>query len=222
MKLLTWNCNGCFRKKSDLILDVGADINVIQECEHPKKFSLFPEGSGGNCIWTGLNENRGLCVFSASGTNLLNNEWENYGLRHFVSVKVNNDFDLVAVWTGHPYIEEYYVYHQIHKNNFSKRTIVIGDFNSNSIWDKDHKDRGHSEVVRQMQKIGLVSAYHYARKEEQGSEKTATFYMHRDTEKGYHIDYCFVDPKRIRQIEILDERKWLNFSDHLPLVVEID
>ena len=222
MIIATWNCNGCFRKKKDLLLDCGADINVIQECEYPEKHPMLSAGIGDNYIWTGLNDNRGLCVFSTKGTKLVNNNWENYGLRHFVSVRVNGSFDLVAVWTGAPYIEEYYVYHQIHKKKYTDKTIVIGDFNSNSIWDKEHKERNHTEVVKQLQEIGLVSAYHYWNNEKQGCETTSTFYLHRNTTKGFHIDYCFVEPKRIRRIEIPNSEDWLQYSDHIPLITEID
>lgn len=35
MKLITWNCQGAFRKKADIILLQQPDILVVQECEHP-------------------------------------------------------------------------------------------------------------------------------------------------------------------------------------------
>ena len=37
MRLITWNCQGAFRKKVDVILTQKPDILVVQECEHPDK-----------------------------------------------------------------------------------------------------------------------------------------------------------------------------------------
>jgi len=37
MKIITWNCQGAFRRKVGNILAFLPDILVFQECEHPNK-----------------------------------------------------------------------------------------------------------------------------------------------------------------------------------------
>ena len=37
MKLITWNCNGTFRKKNHLFDDY--DILIVQECENPLEYT---------------------------------------------------------------------------------------------------------------------------------------------------------------------------------------
>ena len=63
MKIITWNCNGAFRKKIHLIENLGADILVIQECEDPAQFIGSYSIWAKNYLWTGNNKNRGLGVF---------------------------------------------------------------------------------------------------------------------------------------------------------------
>lgn len=137
-------------------------------------------------------------------------------------MKINGKYDLVGVWACSPYIEEYYVYQSINIDKYTENTILIGDFNSNAIWDRKHGKRNHSNVVGELKKINIVSAYHYLNNEEEGFETQPTFYLYRHTERPYHIDYCFVTPKKLIKYEIINAEKWLELSDHLPIKVEIE
>lgn len=54
MKIITWNCNGAFRKKYEHLMSLNANILVIQECENPEetkdeKYKLWAE----NYLWIG-------------------------------------------------------------------------------------------------------------------------------------------------------------------------
>ena len=56
-----------------------------------------------------------------------NNHWETYGLEWFISCTINDDFSLLGVWGCGSYIEDIYVYLQIHKEKL-KSMLICGDF----------------------------------------------------------------------------------------------
>ncbi len=222
MKIISWNCNGKFREKFEQIILENADIYVIQECENPvecknDKYREFAQ----NYIWTGKNNNKGLGIFASKNIKLNKNNWNTYCLRNFISANVDGKFDLIGVWACEPYIEEYYIYQNINFDKYNENTIIIGDFNSNKIWDKSNKERNHSNVVNILKEKNLSSAYHYCFKEQQGEEKQKTFYLYRHLDNGYHIDHCFIRKERIKQYKILFNEKWLEYSDHIPIMLEI-
>ena len=46
MKIIGWNCNGAFRKKSEKVLSLNPDILIISECENIERLKigkLIPE-----------------------------------------------------------------------------------------------------------------------------------------------------------------------------------
>ena len=103
--------------------------------------------------------------------------------------------------------------------------VMMGDFNANLIWDKTHpKHLNHSSVVERLANRGIVSAYHHVRGEPQGKESEATFYLHHDASKPFHIDYCFLPKAWAEQISLVEVgkfHKWEGHSDHRTLLVEI-
>ena len=76
---------------------------------------------------------------------------------------------------------------------------------------------------RELEASDIVSLYHAQTGEEQGKEKQPTFYMHRKSEKPYHIDYAFISRSMMKgsMIKIGSPSEWLEFSEHMPLVVEL-
>jgi endonuclease/exonuclease/phosphatase family metal-dependent hydrolase len=119
---------------------------------------------------------------------------------------------------------QFWKYFQIHKVKLTN-SIITGDFNSNAIWDQWNRWWNHSDVVRELNEIGIVSLYHKFTKEEQGKESQPTFYLHRNLKKPYHIDYCFASIKFTEKlINIIVEpfENWSHLSDHSPVIISFN
>ena len=196
---------------------------VIEECEEPKRASSDSYSNfASNALWIGHNKNKGLGVFAKPGIKIEKLAWESNSLRYFLPVRINHTFDLAAVWACKPYIEAFYEYERLHHRKIDRNTVILGDFNSNVVWDRLHGQRNHTTATRLLQERGLVSAYHYVTSEAPGQESTATFYMYRDKTKPHHIDYCFCSEARLKQMTVLNPDQFLAYSDHVPIAIEIN
>ena len=235
MKIITWNCNGAFRKKYDSIKNENADIYIIQECEDPNSISKisseFKEFSLGH-LWIGGNKNKGLGVFVKKGIEInqleLNHSWNENTLKWFLPFQIGNHQKILAVWSHHGdsdeyrYIGQFWLFLKNNKEHL-KNTIIIGDFNSNKIWDYKRVECTHSNCVKELKEIGIESLYHTREGIEQGKEKNYTFYLQKNLNKPYHIDYIFSPIDLLndtRKFEIGDFTKWKEWSDHVPLLWE--
>ena len=249
MKIITWNCNCAFRNKLDYLDQFDADILVIQECEDPERSTKLYRSWAGDYLWTGKTKNRGLGIFPRKNNTVQklnwNGEFEITGLHSksqslkwatsdlklFIPFTINNEITALGVWTkgseseAFGYVGQFWKYIQIHYKELSnQKTLILGDFNSNKIWDKTDRWWSHSDVLDELSEIGLQSLYHFQENENQGNETQPTFYLHRNLEKPYHIDYCFVSDDLISncQLEIGKIKNWVNISDHVPLLITIN
>jgi endonuclease/exonuclease/phosphatase family metal-dependent hydrolase len=231
MRIVTWNCNGALRKKLSALLSLDADIFIVQECEDPSKCkSKEYRNWASNYLWLGANKNMGLGVFARPGIKLEASDLESEGLQSFIPCTIDHKLLLLAVWTRQAnsptfgYIGQLWKYLQRHKKALSGQdTLVIGDFNSNSCWDLWDRWWNHSDVVAELCALDVHSLYHKVTGEAQGHESQATFYMYRKREKPYHIDYAFLSGRLLGTSSLIigKPEKWLEHSDHMPLVVEL-
>jgi exonuclease III len=231
MKIVTWNCNGAFRRKLEQIDVLQADVLVIQECEDPAQSTADYAAWAGQHIWAGSNKNKGLGVFVKGRHSIAPLDWPNEGLKQFLPVRIDDEFDLLAVWTKQAggsafrYIGQFWKYLQAHKSNLTTTTLICGDFNSNNIWDRRGRIWNHSECVRELDEIGFSSLYHLSVNEPQGFESRPTFFLHRNLQKPYHIDYAFAHrdrvPKAWTKFEIGGPSDWLQLSDHMPVIIDL-
>jgi exonuclease III len=235
MKIVTWNCNGALRNKFEHLSDPNADLYVIQECENPElsKYQHYISWAG-NYLWKGDNKNKGLGIFAKKKTTIEVINWsatyKNHDVKHFLPCLVNNDFQLLSIWTSQNkspnfgYIGLLWKYLEINKSKF-KKIILAGDFNSNTIWDEWDRWWNHTDVVNDLSKMNIHSLYHCYFNEEQGKESKPTFFLQRNRAKPYHIDYIFASKeieKEMTYFEVSDIEKWINYSDHLPVICELN
>ncbi len=249
MKIVSWNCNGALRNKLEVLNQLKADVLVIQECENPENSVNVYREWADDYLWVGDSAHKGIGVFPKQGNFIKKLDWNgefsatcfsNFSpamhwstndLKLFLPFLLNDTYLILAVWTkgkddlAFGYIGQLWKYLQIHSHDLHRaNTIIIGDFNSNACWDKSDKWWNHSDVVNQLEAIGLKSLYHHQTREAQGQETQATFFMQRKLEKPYHIDYAFIsnDLCNLTSLEIGKTETWLTVSDHLPLLLTIN
>ena len=239
MKIVSWNCAGAFREKFTSIIEEDADIYVIQECEDPAKAKSeeYKEFAGDNYFWTGDGKDKGLGIFAKDNVKLEKlDEYCGTDFKNFIALRVNDSFNLLGVWTVKgqingkkvEYVEMIHDFFDDNISLFDENLIMCGDFNSNSIWDKQHRakdkdgnSKDQTNLNRKLESCNLFSAYHKLNNEEQGKESQSTFYLYRHLDKPYHIDYVYATESRFTDLKIDDAEKWIELSDHVPLIFEI-
>jgi len=237
MKIIEWNSQGAFRKKNEKILLLNPDILIVSECENEEKLQfgkLTPKPN--DFLWYGDSPNKGIGIFSYSDYKFELLKEFNPKFRYVIPIKVtrgNNSFVLFAIWAMDNkenrearYIGQIWLAINYYSDFLlNDNSILIGDFNSNKIW--DYKDRvgNHSEVVNKLKKKRIVSLYHENMKLEHGNEKHPTFFMYRKIEKPYHIDYCFASERIFEKgfdFIVGKPNDWIELSDHTPIIIEIN
>jgi exonuclease III len=231
MRIATWNCNGAFRRKLEQADGLEADVLVIQECEDPNLSTAEYRDWACDYLWTGSTKSKGIGIFVRNGASIEALNWDSQGLSQFLPARIDGRFDILAVWTQNVrpaslgYIGQFWKYFQTHRHALTQDSLIIGDFNSNSIWDKPRRPWNHSDCVRELEECGFRSLYHLAKNERQGEETNPTFYMYRHKSRPFHIDYGFAHHSRIPDgwagVSVGDPTDWLSFSDHVPMMFEL-
>jgi exonuclease III len=231
MRIVSWNCNGAFRRKFHLLEQFDADVLIIQECENPQLSNSAEYVSWAkNYLWHGNNKNSGIGIFAKDSVTLSKLDWPSDTYELFLPFSYNRDLNFIAVWTKQAnsptfqYIGQFWKYLQLNKHLIKNtQPLICGDFNSNKIWDKWDRWWNHSDVVKELSELGIESLYHATNTQEQGLEIDATFYLHRKLEKPYHIDYAFLPEKLLAKasISIGRHNDWFVVSDHMPLLIII-
>lgn len=227
--IATWNCNMAFRKKSHLIIHCRYDFLIVQECETLDKINLVKKAK--SSLWIGDNQNKGLAVFSFSDFTLKLNPLYNNAYRYVIPIDVyleeEKQFTFFAVWAMYNPInrEQRYIGQIVYamreyQSLLDEKTIIIGDFNWNKIWDARKKKSNLADLLAIIDARNIKSLYHLHFDEDFGCEKQSTLFLQKSLLKPYHIDYCFAGSywhKKLKDVRIGKPDEWLSNSDHMPL-----
>jgi exonuclease III len=223
-----------FRKKAASILAYQPDILIVPECENPEKLKFESKVQlPTDVLWYGNNPDKGLGVFSYSNYKFELLDCYNPDFKNILPIAVTGgdiDFTLFAIWAnntddkeGHYITQVWKALHYYEPLLSESKTILIGDFNSNTIWDKPRRAGNHSTVVEKLEAKKIFSTYHKFYHQIQGKEEHATLFMYRHQDKPYHIDYCFASIdfiEKLESVEIGTYEDWTKHSDHKPLIVK--
>jgi endonuclease/exonuclease/phosphatase family metal-dependent hydrolase len=226
VRLIAWNCcSGPLERKLAALEALEPDIAVIPECPR------LP-ASRHATFWVGANRHKGLGVFAKPPWRIRPATRRSDLPRYVAPLRVTGPetFTLWAVWACHNGADRYVrgmhrAVDQCRRLFRRAPTVMLGDFNSNSIWDHENPpDRCHGALVEKLSGLGLISSYHAYYGETQGAETRPTFFEYRHQGRPYHIDYCFIPTswtERISAVTLGAHAEWARRSDHMPLVVEL-
>ena len=234
LKIITWNCQGAFRKKYPLIASYAPDLAVIQECEHPERIPWKKGQPPSASLWFGENPaKKGLGVFSWTDLSFQAVEDYDRSIRYCVPILVTApyQFQMIAVWAmehrdaRHSYSGQVYQAIGAYRDLIQAAdTVVIGDYNSSQRTTPKSRLGTHATITLNLHDLWLISAYHHFYLERQGQEKHWTYFRSRKIDRPYHLDYIYIPTRwlrRLANVQVGDPLTWLEYSDHCPVIVEI-
>ena len=222
MRIVSWNCSIAYYKKQHLIEALQPDVVILQEVA--KKASAAAQVPF--AAWTGANPNKGLGVIGYAEARYKMTESADPNLPWHLPVSVDG-LNLVALWAHQLNRDLRYVRvtHEIvdgHAGFLSgEKALLMGDFNSNTVWDRVHPGRNHSMLVHKLAGLGLSSVYHRDEALDHGAETTKTYFHTKNLRFGHHIDYAFLSDGTAASLRVGEAEDWLSHSDHMPLILDL-
>jgi hypothetical protein len=235
LRIVVWNCHGRLGQKSGLLAELSPDLAVIPECECPEVL-LRRTIDLDRCefAWDGARPDRGLAVLSFGAWRIAIDSAHRPGASSTLPVRVSGPAELllVAAWAIPRWVDR--------RSRLASEplaaglarlaplltgtpAVLAGDFNRSLVTRRG----GHlasSPLARRLTDLGLISAYHHARGVLPGHEAEPTFFRLRRFPSPHHLDHVFVDAssaERMVGARLCRSARWMVWSDHAPLVVEL-
>jgi len=231
LRLLVWNCSGRLHDKLSDLRHLEPDVAVLAECACPEVLlrRIRPGDLDARALlWDGTHPSRGLLVatFGSWGARLSPSHRPRCASTLPVLLSGPAALPLIAVWARPPKPDVGYRSGPEPLREGLLRllpslqggpAIVAGDFNRALV--------SPTGLRALLEGSGLVSAYHLLRGERPGEEAEATFYRLRRYPSRHHLDHVLVDRATaagLRAVEIRTGARWSAWSDHAPMVVELE
>lgn len=231
MRIASWNCRMGFWGKWEYLASFDPDVMVVPEGASPSRLTAELLQHYPHSLWTGGRDVQGLLVLSKQAYPLtrIREASQKYRFVLPVAVGAPEPFTLIAVWAQRDSWGRYtdHVMEALRESEdlLTGDVVVAGDFNSNAIWDDQlGTSATHSEIVEWLGARNLASAYHRATGEAQGSELLPTYAQHKDPDRLFHIDHCFLSASLLDRgatMTVAPIESWIELSDHAPLIVDL-
>ena len=213
-------------KKFELIEKYKPDIAIIQECEKLDK-SYFPNSE---YWWIGKDEKKGLGIIIFNKSAKISNSY-NENLIYFLPLQTD-EIKILGTWAYNHRAKQRFgdgfkgsvsdaINHYKDWLLQDDKIMVSGDFNNSVLWDRGDNINNFKNINQKLNEFNFISAYHQTTKENFGEEKQSTLFHTKDKNKPYFIDYLYIKNIIVNNFKIGDYEKWISFSDHMPLIVEL-
>lgn len=234
MRVVTWNCKGAFHRKISHASALSPDILIVPESEHIDSVQTdLGDKIPTSVVWQGHTPRKGLAVIAYGDYHVQLHPRYTADHRWVLPIIVSGpvSFLLLAVWTlpikeTGSYVQPLFQAHESYQDIFHDFPVMwAGDFNANFIFDRPSRRYKFRDFVRLLEESDIVSLYHSQTDALNGGETDETFFLYHHRDKGYHIDYIFTC-RALREngfhITVGKPDQWLDKSDHLPVICDID
>lgn len=233
LRIVTWNCNMALRLKLDRLRALRPDVAVIQECADPNGANGW-HFDGAACDWIGFNPDKGLGIFTFGDWELARHASysDKYALCLPVTVRGPHSFNLLGVWAAAPRTtpagatnDPLLALRYYQPFLAAGPAIVAGDFNRLPQQMSARRGGVSGAIVDVLAAAGLTNA-DTARSAALGQVALQRTHFHqRKFSRGFVVDYLFLPTSwvaRLSVFEVGDPHDWITWSDHVPLVAEIN
>jgi endonuclease/exonuclease/phosphatase family metal-dependent hydrolase len=223
---VTWNCADHFERKAEKLLSLRPDIVVVSEVRKEHAGSMGDEYVS---LWFGEEGQRGILIAAKNPITVIPRHQSGDAYCVLVDVEFASEtLNLVGIWSVRK--QKSYVRTVcdglsgiLPRLNPHNQTIVGGDFNASSVFDKGGSaSESFSQIDNILTSAGLQSLWHAQESEQFGEETQPTYFHQWNRDRPFHIDYVYVSDgmrARLEGLEIGTFDKWRpDGSDHMPIL----